>query len=316
MSTTNKKFAYGSGEETSTDAYLHSVTGGEARGLHSVEMRDVSHARTAYSGDLYGQQDEEFTNSCSRIFVAVLSVFFVVVGVAIAVVGAVQKNKQILTLCPRCNDLIIVLYIVGGAMAGMGVIGLLACKTRMRPCAYLYTFLMIALALAFLAAGAAAVVYETGLKKFDTEPLWKDAIREDESFICQLQTTLNCSGYGRCCNAPNYRVRPANVTALDYMESALGALPGDTPTCEIPATSNSSAPPAPVSGNSTVTPLSEVCNPSCYISNANPRPCDEAVERDLKKYYIPIIGIGFGLSFVLLVGSVSSVRMTFKERAY
>ena len=328
----SKKFAYGTGAEASTDAYLQSVAGSDDRGLHSVEMEDTAHSRTYYTGgDLYGSAaSDDYKNGCSRGFVAVLSVFFLLVGIGIIVIGAVQKHQQILALCPRCSDLVTLLYIVGGAMSGVGLLGMVACKTRVRPVAYVFTFLMIILAFAFLAAGAAAAVYQTGLKDFDTEKIWRDAVRNDESFICQLQTSLNCSGYGRCCNAPNFRRRPANVTMLEYMESTTmkdveAVSPGDIPVCEVapvptasPGATPTPAPPVPTANGTAAPPepLSAVCEASCYVSNSNLRPCDDAVQRDIKKYYVPIIGVGFGMAFILVIGSVSSVRMTFREKTY
>jgi len=51
----------------------------------------------------------------------------------------------------------------------------------------------------------------------------------------------------------------------------------------------------------------------CNQSNYNLEPCQAKVEAEVKDHFKPLMGVTFGLAFVLFATGVASVRMTKKS---
>src|SRR3989338_344327 len=123
MSSKNKKFAYASGDEDNTDAFINSTIASAPKNAntHSEEMelqtgnfaggRDGSY----YSVDT-GRQ-KEFRNNCANYVVYAFSFFLVLVSVGLFVGAAMQdKNPSFVTFCPDCKKVISATFAVGGCI--------------------------------------------------------------------------------------------------------------------------------------------------------------------------------------------------------
>jgi len=204
-----KQYAFGDSEATGTDAYVNSIAG-ERKNYQKFDQS------SAASGAWYSQDSEPvYRNKCSRAIVIMVSGFLFLLGVAVMIVAKVQQDKKFLTLCPNCNVVITVMYIFGGSLAFIALLGLVGALTRIRLFAYVYTLFLIILALACMAAGFAVVAFENNLKQSEITKLWDDAVSDNDDFICDFQHEFNCSGFTTCCNywAPNV----CNYTAKECL---------------------------------------------------------------------------------------------------
>jgi hypothetical protein len=274
-----RAFQYSSGEDAATDSYLTSVAGKRAADrpyAASTEMTDVNGGSTWYTDASGGQL--EYKNKCSRIIVIVFSVFLLLAGIGLCIVGRVEKDHKILPLCPKCDQFIMAMYIFGGVLIAFGFVGLVSAVTRLKCAAFLYAVVMVLLAIAMFGAGVAVVVFDTGLRESEVEDLWRDAISDHESFVCDIQDRLQCSGFYKCC-----QVLPTNASS---------------PNC-----------------NATAMQLKLDCDSSCVNSNANyTEPCKNKVEAEVKSHFKPLIGVTFGLGFLMIIIAVAAVRMTLRSR--
>jgi hypothetical protein len=270
-----KKFQYASGDESDTTAFLASA------GVRDQREQQQQQQMTTAPETWYTPHDDgrpRFRNNASRVVVLVFSVFLLLAGIAVCIVGRVQQDKKILPLCPHCSQLVTAMYAFGGALIVLSLIGLGSGVTRFKPLAFFFTFLMILLAIAFIAAGFAVVVFETGLKESEVETLWTDAIQDEGSMVCDLQDQLHCSGFNACCGLVN---GTTNITI---------------PAC-----------------NATSGQLQQ-CDWRCTTSNQQyTEPCNTKVEDEVKSNFKPLIGIAFALAFVMIFVAVAAVRQTLRS---
>ena len=262
-------------------------------------------------GDLYAE-DPEHRNHCSRLVVVVISVLLMLGGVAIAVLGRIEKEKKIFPLCPHCNDLIVVLYIIGACVGVVGLVGLIAAATRVRCLAVVFTVLLIVFTLVLAAAGTAAAIYDSGMHKDDLRRLWQDAVRDDPQVICDLQGSLDCSGFSKCCNLAPPLEAPILPSAA-FAQLLLQARDAPNTTTAAPTPSSSAFP----SNNICDIDLDEYtaqCSPQCTNTNsANQDSCSAKAEDELKRHIAAVLGALFGLAVVLAATSVASIRMVLKS---
>ena len=273
----NRGFVYSTGEDNATDAYLETVAG-KRESTNAHEMSEVNGGQTWYT-DAGGSGDAKYRNTCARGLVMVISAVLLLAGIGVCIFGRVEQDKKVLPLCPECKHFVTALYIFGGCLMVFALLGIGAAVTRFKPLAFLYTLLLVLLAVALIAAGFAVVIFETGLKETEVEKLWNDAVADEEQFVCQLQEKLKCSGFTKCCQTDPF----TNIS---------------TSFC-----------------NATRAEIIVQCDTRCTTTNQQfTEPCNEKVEDLVKSHFKPLIGVTFGLAFLLLLVGVSSVRMTLRSR--
>jgi hypothetical protein len=292
------------------------------------------HSRTWDAGGDLFRDPPEHRNSCSRVIVVIISIVLILGGAAIAILGRVQKDKHIFAICPHCDDLVLAMYILGGCIALIGLVGLIGAITRVRCVAFLFTVLVVIMALALLAAGITVTVYQAGLHRSEIRKLWTDAVHDDPQLICELQDNLDCSGFDMCCNvtwptvAPmlhhsGLRIQAApkglHMVALGEGNSTNTTNMTTATTTTTPAPQTTAAPPVttvfPVNVcNITLDQYSEQCAPRCTDSNTQySATCSEKAEQEVKNHMAMILGCLFGGAALLALTAVASVRMTLKS---
>eukprot|EP00672_Neobodo_designis_P018405 CAMPEP_0174832838 /NCGR_PEP_ID=MMETSP1114-20130205/3885_1 /TAXON_ID=312471 /ORGANISM="Neobodo designis, Strain CCAP 1951/1" /LENGTH=348 /DNA_ID=CAMNT_0016066705 /DNA_START=33 /DNA_END=1077 /DNA_ORIENTATION=+ len=218
-----------------------------------------------------------YANKCARIFVLVLAGIFAAAGMAIAILGRIELDHKVLPICPDCSNFATAMYIVGSCVAVFGLLGIAAAATRFKPLAFFYAFLLFLLAVLCFACGVAIVVFELGLKKSEVRRVWVQEVSDERQVLCDLQQKLECSGFDHCCGVIDVAqpISPSNtycnITSAVYLQQ---------------------------------------CDDRCTESNQKYREsCDERVTDLIKAHFKPLVGVAFGLSVTLMVGTVMSVRM-------
>lgn len=279
MATQQKGFIYSTGEDQATDSYIESIAGKRVDRMQSASSEmDVNGGSTWYTS---ADQRPQYKNSCARVGVLIFNGILLLAGIGLCILARVEKDKKVLPLCPHCSELMTVMYIFGGALIVFALIGILSAVSRFKPLAFIYALLVLLLAIACIAAGFAVVVFETGMKETEVEKLWKDAVDDQESFICTLQDRLQCSGFNKCCQV-------------------------------VPGTANVSS----FNCNATVGEYVSQCDVRCSTSNDQyTEPCNNKVEDEVKAHFKPLIGVTFALGFILILVAVAAVRMTLRSSA-
>lgn len=326
MSSANKKFRYGNGDTEESDAFITSVVANAPKRKDEpvvdrphCEMVDLHNARMHYAEDKgmsIFNTEKRFENSCARLFVFGFCGILLLAGLGVIIFAAVEKHEQVLPVCPECSSFIIAMFVFGAVLFVVALWGIGAAKTRVKCLAYPFAGFVVLIAVVFVAAGIAAVVYETNAKDLDLEKLWKDAVKNDKNFICRIQKDFHCSGFGanHCCKSHD-----ASLLRVSRLFEAL------------------EAPPRLLAGDSTQTPsglgycytnatteawVTEVCvidpaYPVCTTSNnMYQEPCDSKLEDAIKAHFIPVIVTLFATAFLLALTAVSAVRMTFVRSTY
>lgn len=273
-------------------------------------------------GDLFAEPLEH-RNTCSRWVVVMTSVLLVLGGAAVAILARVEQDRHIFPLCPKCEDIILAMYITGGAIAAVGLVGVAAAFTRRTVVAVAYVVLIVLFALLCIAAGSAVAVYYSGLHRDDLKTLWTDAVRDEPEVICDLQTTLKCSGFDRCCTlvatapastAPTTTTVPAPPARFGAVAANAG---GDSLLQAFTAANGTTAAPAfpfPNACNITAAEYAQQCSPRCTDTNGQFQvTCSAQAQEDLKEHLAVVLGVIFGVAALLVITAIAAVRMTRKS---
>jgi len=202
--------------------------------------------------------------------------------------------------------LITVVYIVGATISFVGLIGFLAAKTRLKILAFVFVFFMVLLFLGCGGIGAAAIAFDQGLSTNQIANFWEEAVSNNDSVICNVQQTLQCSGVQTCCNAYPWNYESSQSSMFRPFQMLLeGSTNGGN---------NNSA----VCSNVTVSAanlpsLASVCMQSCYATNAYMTPCDTQLQAEIKKHIVPIIIVAFGLAAIMAVAAIAAIGMVLKS---
>ena len=276
-----------------SNGFIESLVGNKQNHATKTEPHVVPDDRTALNVDTWrsaryslddGRTPHEAT--CSRCIVVSVSLLLALCGLLALVVALIERSHKILPLCPHCNTVVLGLYICGGGLLLVALLGVLGGKTQKKCCAFPFAAVAVAVAVVFLALAAAASVYYLELKTMDLYPLWHDAVLNDKEFICDVQESLHCSGIrDGCCNTNSTPVI-INVSAFCYI-------------------------------NTTLKPnwVNDVCVPSC-ASNKYMTRCDPPLQQKIKDHMLVALCAGGVLGLLLIAAAVASTKMIPRRRSY
>ncbi|CUG92187.1 tetraspannin-like protein, putative [Bodo saltans] len=235
--------------------------------------------------------------SCS---VMVFSLLIAFAGVGIIILGYLEKAKHLLPLCPNCDDVVLGLYIAGGIVLAIGVLGITAAVARIRCLAIPYTILIVLVGLVFLAGGVVCVLIRTDTGTLDLSTLWTKSVESAPTFICEVEGNLQCSGFSSGCCKTNYTALDPYIPFANLSYCFL-TLPNGTFT-KVDAS------------YTPVTWPSSDCVMGCSNNNFTNQ-CDEAIRQEIKDHIIPIAAslLPFGILSVIM--GVFSLCMTRKKGA-
>lgn len=313
----SSKYKHGSTNDEYSDAFIEQTLSSAPRSSQR-EMKPQTTAskarlmndseRREWTEEIYSSERRKpkADCSCGSCTVMVFSIILFLIGLGIIVFGAVEKKQKLLPLCPNCDDVITGMYIAGGAVMFVSLFGIAAARLRHKCMAVPFTFFIVILGLGFIAVGVAAIIFKSGVKSFNLEPLWHDAVRDDPDFICSIQTNLKCSGFDHCCYTNS------SGSSLVNQSAAYAVLLRDddsSPTTPVLG-GNASAFCYITSSNGTI-PETAVrqCVTSCS-SNTFTKTCDAALRDELEQHMVPFIAAVFPAGLFMFIMAVVSIKMT------
>lgn len=288
----NRQFAYSSGNDDATDSYLEGVAG---KRVDYTRQQEMSVQGGAGGATWYADMGEPgYKNKCSRYIVIIFGVVLMLVGGGVIAVARIQKERKVLPVCPDCNTIITIMYIFGGALILVALLGLAAAVTRVKCLAYFFSMIMLSVALGCMGAGFAVVAIDVGLNKDQTElaKLWTDTIKDEPQAICDLQSALECSGFTQCCGTVNI----ADAT-IEQREKYYPISNVSLSTCNVNGTAA----------------YAQECASQCDTNSKYTETCHDKVVDELHKYFKPLLGVCFGLALILFITAIASCRMTTKN---
>lgn len=283
----------------------------EENSMRAMELRNTTAPAEAefWTSDKYNyvtlQSDSDRRPASSWLsrFVFGFSVLLILAGLALIIIAIVAKTKRdFLPLCPNCSMFITSIAVFGVVLFLVGALGVAAALIRKRVLAIPYMILMILMGLGCAALAIGVLVFQNAVSVTELEPLWKNAVQNDQSVICDLQSELRCSGFGprQCCNQA-----PANSTPPNALQNST-----NSSFCYWKVThSNGTAGYVDPLGISVLWPPL-VCAPQCIETNAYSTPCDDSLQRLIKDHLYPMIGTLFPLAILLLTVGLFAFRMT------
>jgi hypothetical protein len=252
----SRRFKFGRENTEETDAFIGQVAASapklsSAPNLQAHEMNDMTTTTRSYytSGDVYGNAPKQYKNSCSRIVVIFLSIIIALLGVAMFVLATVQKTKKVLPICPNCDEVMKGVYIAGGVLVSVGLLGLISAIFRNRVLGYIFCVLFGVTGIALIAAGGAMVAFDKGVGDLTLDNAWAAATKNDPDTVCQVQSHFNCSGFKGCAFYDNGTMPPTTMAPT----TTVVTLPPPTTTVEAPTTTTTEAPTTTAAAPTTTT---------------------------------------------------------------
>jgi hypothetical protein len=142
---------------------------------------------------------KQFRNSCSRAILITASVLFALAGLGLIIAAVIQRNLDVLPICPRCSDLIKASIAVGAVMISLGALGLTTGFLR-RPClAYVYVGLAVLLSLGCVLIAIVATLLNERVESANLKAVWESTVNDDPGSVCQWQHRYSCSGFDAPC---------------------------------------------------------------------------------------------------------------------
>jgi hypothetical protein len=257
-------------------------------------IEETAAPQSAYVRVMSPDDEPVYANTFSRVFIIALSALLIAAGMGIAILGRLElDDKTILPICPSCNQFVTAMYIVGGCVAGFGLLGIIAAITRVKLVAFLYALILFVIAVLMFCCGVAIITFEVGLKESEVRKLWTTALTDDSDLICDLQNRLHCSGFNSCCQLYDANVTH-NVTVFRETYSATNSM------CNV----------------TTAEDFLNECDvsPPCWTSNQDySEPCNAKVTDLVKSHFKPLIGVSAGCTVLFAAATVFAVRMVLKS---
>lgn len=307
MSASHKRFAYAKGDEADTDAFIN----GALSAAPKIEPMEASSAfastrEGAYYNVNTGANSGAYKNRCARIIVVIWAIVLIIVGLALAITGGVEKSKGLLPICPKCDQVIAMLIGIGVVIIIFGSIGAWAAISRNRCITGIFGVMLVILTIIFLGLGigVALINSSTHLGNF-----WKWNVQNDPEAICQVQAKMSCSGYSACCFFDNASSSNANDTTTAVAVATTTDASATTSTSAAAATPGAACTMV-AKGSQAETDLKDWCAPSCY---SNAPPCEAQINQQFKELMAPGLVLFFSLFVCCAVCAWMAWRMLQKE---
>lgn len=336
-----------------TDDYIAALTGSSPKKKGStLQDEEMAGAADGWTSSSYARLRDNRENSqghnCSSIIVMCFSVLLFLIGVGVIVIAAIEKDQKLLPICPKCDQTLVYLYIAGGAIILVALIGAAAAKIRKKIIAVPNIIFLFILAIALLGASIAIIIFSTG-NGLGIKAAWIEDVADSPADICELQNELQCSGFELgCCYGPDFNSTTTTTTTTPMTTTASNSSSANSSTSATTSattttTTTTTPPPTTTSGNSsgtnttTTTPtttaapstdfcytmqngvapdwVAQVCVPGCS-SNIYAHTCDDALRNKIKSNMGAILGGTIPLALLMLVVAALSWRMTKTAEVY
>lgn len=276
--------------EEASAAFLNNTIGSE---LNDVELISTNSLDGTFSlaNDIAKERKRNFT--CSNITVMAISALLLAVGLGLVALGIVETQQRVESLCSHCVNLTQGLFGAGAAVAAVALLGIASAKTRHRYLVIPFTVLVALACVALLFIAGAALLFRLDIHALDIEGMWHSAVSHDPALICNIQESLQCSGFrDGCCFTNSTPI--SDVVVPDKLAPILLGF------CFI--------------NNSTLPSwVAQVCAPSCS-SNIYTTPCDNAIDDLVERSYIPVIATSASLALLMLLAAVCSCLILRRRR--
>ena len=208
-----------------TDDYIAALTGSSPKKkgstLQDEEMAGAADGWTSSSyARLRDNREKSQGHNCSSIIVMAFSVLLFLIGVGVIVIAAIEKDQKLLPICPKCDQTLVYLYIAGGAIILVALVGAAAAKIRKKIIAIPNIIFLFILAIALLGASIAIIVFSTG-NGLGIKNAWIHDVMDAPSDVCDLQNELQCSGFELgCCYGPDFNSTTTTTTTAPMTTTA------------------------------------------------------------------------------------------------
>eukprot|EP01059_Diplonema_ambulator_P030347 TRINITY_DN5162_c0_g1_i1.p1 TRINITY_DN5162_c0_g1~~TRINITY_DN5162_c0_g1_i1.p1 ORF type:complete len:276 (+),score=27.19 TRINITY_DN5162_c0_g1_i1:111-938(+) len=129
-----------------------------------------------------------------------LNVVFFIFGAAVIAFSLVMmKNDSWNTICTDCTNFFYFTVGLGGAIMVVSVIGILGSKCSKIALSF-YTCFMIFAIIVQLGIIILVILLSAGEFMDHFGGLWRSAVKSDSHAVCDVQHSLNCSGWDTCCD--------------------------------------------------------------------------------------------------------------------
>jgi len=293
-----KQFRYG--EDDETEAFIANATNAPRKN-GTYEPMDVSMnfgPREGWTSEVYQQIDggerRDPKHGCLSCSVLVYAILLAFGGIALIIVSYLQSKLHLLPLCPDCDAVQLGLYVAGGVVLAIGILGIASAVARIKCLAIPFTIIIVLIGLAFLAIGVVCIIWRSSLDTIDLLPLWTSTLHSSPDFLCDVQSQLTCSGFSDGCCVTNY-------TSVDLSDALLNAS-----YCYL------------TMGNgvywssSTLTAVTwptDVCDFSCNSNNYTTM-CDVQIRSKISSNFIPIVASIMPFGLISVVIGVFAICMT------
>lgn len=300
----NRQFKHGNDESSD---YINQITQskGTGGGGRRYEQMDISMNSQEWT-DTYrpyqnaNDKDTKASFGCMSLCVLIFSILIMLGGIALIVIGALQKKDNIIPLCPNCEQVEIGLYATGGIIVFIGLLGFLAALCRVKALAVPFMIFIFLFGLVFLGGGVFCIIMRENPDTVNLLGLWKSTVQSSPQFACNLQQELGCSGFqSGCCSTNQTSVDGWTPSMLNM--SSFCYINGNNGTAyDVLNRSIQLAWPA------------AVCPVGCPTNFTTM--CDVAIRNEIQTHLIPILVVLIGLGVLSIVMGILSLCMTSSKK--
>lgn len=207
--------------------------------------------------------------------------FILIVGAGLVIgFGAYTQSvsdNELTTVCKSCNAIVIFVIALFGTLLLFSLLGLVGLWKKNRCMLCMYGFYLVIFMLGSLAITIVFLMVREG--KFDDimEGVWNDGVNDNEqgSHLCSLQHDMKCTGWNGLCYQDRKHTNngTVNETVEDY--HVMIAISNGT-------------------GIGTGCPICSVEQETLFSNFTDT--CRMAFDKDINKWYEPIIIVGFSLA--------------------
>ena len=245
-------------QKDDTDDYIAALTGSSPKKNRANTIQDEEMHNAAvdtWTSNSYARlrdnRDKAQGHNCASVMVMGFSVLLFLIGVGLIVIGAIEKDQKLLPICPQCDKIVLGMYIAGGIVIAIALLGAAAANLRMKVLAVPYIVFLFLISIALLGVSAAVIVFSTG-NGLGLKEAWIHDVVADSSEICSIQNDLQCSGFELgCCYGPDYNITTSTTAAPANTTSTASTTAPNTTTTE--ATTSTTTPTTTTTTETTTT---------------------------------------------------------------
>eukprot|EP00760_Papus_ankaliazontas_P029466 PhM_4_TR4252/c0_g1_i1/m.64253 len=311
------RFKYGSTKNDTelTDNFIASIvndgsTSGNNKNESSkkkksddADMLDAwYHSHLSRYGDAAGVGGGQSDGStCAKYGLYFLNGLFMLVGIALVVAGVMMRSSDTMHFCKKCTNLAIAPICFGAFIVLTAVIGIYGVLRRGRCLLLMYLMFLLIVVVSLVVLLVTALVFN--FSEPDLSGPWHSAVRNEPSFVCDIQNALECSGFDSgCCDGPvrNHTTTSSPQVHLNRIRvlQALASSSTNTTAPQCYSLDANGYPPAWVN---------QTCVAGCSANKYRAQ-CKTVLKDDLKKKLGVFTGVVGGAVVLFLLGVVLAVK--------